>query len=109
MPGKNGNGKNGNGKNGNGKKNGGKKAIGDSGDNGEGIHNSGGEESKGWKASEGIGLEDYIRIFQLLMHIEDVDKALAFYNLAGASIDPATLKHVAKVRSPLAILSMNSI
>ena len=39
------------------------------------------------------------------MHIEDVDKALAFYNLAGASIDPATLKHVAKVRSPLAILS----
>ena len=91
--GKNGNGKNGNGKNGNGKKNGGKKANGDSGGNGES------EESKSWKASEGIGLEDYIRIFQVLMHIEDVDKALAFYNLAGASIDPATLKHVAKVRS----------
>ena len=35
--------------------------------------------------------------FQLLMHIEDVDKALAFYNLAGASIDPDTLKHVAQV------------
>ena len=49
------------------------------------------------KPSLGIGLEDYIRIFQLLMHIEDVDKALAFYNLAGASIDPSTLKHVAKV------------
>ena len=97
MPGKNGNGKNGNGKNGNGKKNGGKKANGDSDSgNGEGVN---GEESKSWKASQGIGLEDYIRIFQVLMHIEDVDKALAFYNLAGASIDPATLKHVAKVRS----------
>ena len=105
MPGKNGNGKNGNGKNGNGKKNGGKKANGDSGNgNGEGIHNGGGEESKSWKASQGIGLEDYIRIFQVLMHIEDVDKALAFYNLAGASIDPATLKHVAKVRYALLCL-----
>ena len=38
------------------------------------------------------------------MHIEDVDKALAFYNLAGASIDPATLKHVAKVRYALLCL-----
>lgn len=31
------------------------------------------------------------------MHIEDVDKALYFYHLAGASIDQKTLKHVAKV------------
>ena len=45
----------------------------------------------------GISLEDYIDIFYLLMHIEDVDKALYFYHLAGASIDPKTLKHVAKV------------
>ena len=87
-------GKNGNGKNGNGKKNGGKKGNGDNGHDGNGEVNN---DNNRWKPSEGIGLEDYIRIFQLLMHIEDVDKALAFYNLAGASIDPATLKHVAKV------------
>ena len=88
--------KNGNGKNGNGKKNGGKKVNGDtkSDDSSKGEGNN---DNNQLKPSQGIGLEDYIRIFQLLMHIEDVDKALAFYNLAGASIDPSTLKHVAKV------------
>lgn len=45
----------------------------------------------------GISLEEYINIFYLLMHIEDVEKALCFHNLAGASIDQRTLKHVAKV------------
>lgn len=45
----------------------------------------------------GVALEDYIDIFSVLVHIDDVDKALCFYNLAGASIDQATLKHVAKV------------
>ena len=45
----------------------------------------------------GINLDDYIKIFHVLMHIEDVDKALYFYHLAGASIDHATLRHVAKV------------
>ena len=29
--------------------------------------------------------------------IQYVSQALSFYNLSGASIDPATLKHVAKV------------
>lgn len=47
--------------------------------------------------SQGIALNDYIQIFALLIHIDDVDKALYFYNLAGASIDPKTLQHVAKV------------
>jgi len=47
--------------------------------------------------AEGIALNDYIQIFSLLIHIDDVDKALYFYNLAGASIDPKTLQHVAKV------------
>ena len=89
-------GKNGNGKNGNGKKNGGKKGNGDSKTGGGEDNGSNGERSN-LKPSLGIGLEDYIRIFQLLMHIEDVDKALAFYNLAGASIDPDTLKYVAQV------------
>ena len=31
------------------------------------------------------------------MHIEDVDKALYFHNLAGASIDRRMLAHAAKV------------
>ena len=51
----------------------------------------------------GISLDDYIDIFYLLMHIEDVDKALYFYHLAGASIDPATLKHVAKVTADVSL------
>lgn len=29
-------------------------------------------------------------------NINDVDTALTFYHIAGASIDPPTLKHVAK-------------
>lgn len=55
---------------------------------------------KAYKAEEksmGVSLKDYEGIFILLMHIEDVDKALYFYRLAGASIDPHTLRHVAKV------------
>ncbi len=107
-------GKNGNGKNG--------------GANGNGKNGHKGSEGEpppppppSHKPSLGISLEDYIRIFYLLMHIEDVDKvklrriklikrslstlrvirsimqALYFYNLAGASIDQRTLKHVSKV------------
>jgi len=47
--------------------------------------------------AKGISLEDYFKIFSILIHIDDLDKALCFYNLAGASIDPSTLKHVARV------------
>ena len=47
--------------------------------------------------SAGISLEDYRMIFQVLVHIEDIDKALTFHHLAGSAIGPATLQHVAKV------------
>lgn len=43
----------------------------------------------------GISKEDYLRFFHFLNNINDVDTALTFYHIAGASIDPATLKHVA--------------
>ena len=55
-------GKNGNGKNGNGKKNGGKKGNGDNGHDGNGEVNN---DNNRWKPPQGIGLEDYIRIFQV--------------------------------------------
>lgn len=44
----------------------------------------------------GISLDDYLNFFRFLQHINDVDIALAIYHIAGASIDQATLKHVAK-------------
>lgn len=40
--------------------------------------------------------EDYLNFFHFLNNINDVDTALTFYHIAGASIDQATLKHVAK-------------
>ncbi|XP_078578606.1 calcium uptake protein 1, mitochondrial-like isoform X6 [Branchiostoma floridae x Branchiostoma japonicum] len=43
----------------------------------------------------GVTFEDYKNFFQVLKNINDVDTALTFYHVAGASIDPATLKHVA--------------
>ncbi|OTF77730.1 hypothetical protein BLA29_005002 [Euroglyphus maynei] len=46
--------------------------------------------------SSGISLDDYLNFFRFLQHINDVDIALAIYNIAGASIDQTTLKHVAK-------------
>ncbi|PRD33162.1 UNVERIFIED_CONTAM: Calcium uptake protein 1-like protein [Trichonephila clavipes] len=44
----------------------------------------------------GISLDDYLLFFHFLNDINDVDTALTFYHIAGASIDQATLKHVAK-------------
>ena len=49
---------------------------------------------------EGISLGDYYRIFQVLAHIEDIDKALTFHHMAGSPIGPSTLTHVAQVSSP---------
>jgi len=46
--------------------------------------------------SPGIHLKDYLDFFHFLNNINDVDTALTFYNIAGASIEPSTLKHVAK-------------
>jgi hypothetical protein len=98
----------------------GKNGNGDGANGKNGKNGKNGNDDPPAKPSHGISLEDYIRIFYLLMHIEDVDKvntraafsvqicalskqhtyifkALYFYNLAGASIGQATLKHVAKV------------
>lgn len=44
----------------------------------------------------GITLKEYLDFFHFLNNINDVDTALTFYHIAGASIDQATLKHVAK-------------
>ncbi|XP_039950740.1 calcium uptake protein 1 homolog, mitochondrial isoform X2 [Bactrocera tryoni] len=44
----------------------------------------------------GISKKDYLDFFHFLNNINDVDTALTFYHIAGASIDQATLKHVAK-------------
>ncbi|CAD6225404.1 GSCOCG00005662001-RA-CDS [Cotesia congregata] len=44
---------------------------------------------------QGVSKEDYLKFFHFLNNINDVDTALTFYHIAGASIDQATLKHVA--------------
>jgi Ca2+-binding EF-hand superfamily protein len=44
----------------------------------------------------GITFEEYSNFFQVLKYINDVDTALMFYHVAGASIDKETLKHVAR-------------
>ncbi|XP_037024825.1 calcium uptake protein 1 homolog, mitochondrial isoform X2 [Bradysia coprophila] len=44
----------------------------------------------------GISNKEYLDFFHFLNNINDVDTALTFYHIAGASIDQATLKHVAK-------------
>ncbi|XP_076160501.1 mitochondrial calcium uptake 1 isoform X2 [Ptiloglossa arizonensis] len=45
---------------------------------------------------KGISKDEYLKFFHFLNNINDVDTALTFYHIAGASIDQATLKHVAK-------------
>ncbi|XP_017486245.1 PREDICTED: calcium uptake protein 1 homolog, mitochondrial-like [Rhagoletis zephyria] len=44
----------------------------------------------------GITMPEYQNFFRFLQNINDVDIALTVYNIAGASIDQATLKHVGK-------------
>lgn len=46
--------------------------------------------------SKGITFEEYLAFYQVLKHINDIDTALMFYHVAGASVDKDTLKHVAK-------------
>ncbi|XP_069705238.1 calcium uptake protein 1 homolog, mitochondrial isoform X2 [Periplaneta americana] len=46
--------------------------------------------------AKGISRDDYLKFYHFLNNINDVDTALTFYHIAGASIDQATLKHVAK-------------
>lgn len=40
------------------------------------------------EASQGISRDDYLKFFHFLNNINDVDTALTFYHIAGASIDP---------------------
>ena len=37
--------------------------------------------------SQGLSLEDYLKLFHLLQNINDVDTALTVFHIAGASID----------------------
>jgi len=46
--------------------------------------------------SVGISQSDYLDFFHFLNNINDVDTALTFYHIAGASIEPGTLIHVAR-------------
>ncbi|CAG0887489.1 unnamed protein product [Cyprideis torosa] len=46
-----------------------------------------------------LDLEDYLKFFQFVNCIDDVDTALTFYHIAGASINPETFKHVARTVS----------
>lgn len=48
------------------------------------------------ESGQGVSKDDYLKFFHFLNNINDVDTALTFYHIAGASIDRATLKHVAK-------------
>uniref|UniRef100_A0A8D8TSK4 Calcium uptake protein 1 homolog, mitochondrial n=1 Tax=Cacopsylla melanoneura TaxID=428564 RepID=A0A8D8TSK4_9HEMI len=54
------------------------------------------EPEEGEKKKLGISQEDYLKFFHFLNNINDVDTALTFYHIAGASIDAITLKHVAR-------------
>ncbi|XP_065578725.1 calcium uptake protein 1 homolog, mitochondrial-like isoform X2 [Artemia franciscana] len=49
------------------------------------------------ESGKGISLEDYLNFFHFLSNINDVDTALTFYHVAGAAIDKATMKHVARI------------
>jgi len=53
---------------------------------------------KGFKEEEkvGIAFQEFMDFFHFLGHIHDVDTALTFYHVAGASVDQLTFKHVAK-------------
>ena len=46
---------------------------------------------------KGVTYEEYMDFFKVLKFINDVDTALMFYHMAGASIDRSTLKHVARI------------
>ncbi|KAL0983719.1 hypothetical protein UPYG_G00131780 [Umbra pygmaea] len=51
---------------------------------------------KMFKDSQGITFEEVENFFTFLKNVNDVDTALSFYHMAGASIDKATMKQVAR-------------
>ncbi|XP_077999806.1 calcium uptake protein 1, mitochondrial-like isoform X3 [Glandiceps talaboti] len=48
------------------------------------------------ESGQGISLEEFLNVQQFLRSIHDVDTALTFYHVAGAAVDPETLRHVGK-------------
>lgn len=42
--------------------------------------------------TQGISKDDYLHFFHFLNNINDVDTALTFYHIAGASIDEGLFK-----------------
>ncbi|XP_072051347.1 calcium uptake protein 1, mitochondrial-like [Amphiura filiformis] len=46
---------------------------------------------------QGVTFKEFMDLQKFLRSISDVDTALSFYHVAGAAIDPGTLKHVAKM------------
>ncbi|XP_036402345.1 calcium uptake protein 1, mitochondrial isoform X1 [Megalops cyprinoides] len=51
---------------------------------------------KMFKDGQGITFEEVENFFTFLKNVNDVDTALSFYHMAGASIDKATMKQVAR-------------
>ncbi|XP_028844400.1 calcium uptake protein 1, mitochondrial isoform X2 [Denticeps clupeoides] len=51
---------------------------------------------KMFKDAQGITFEEVESFFTFLKNVNDVDTALSFYHMAGASIDKATMKQVAR-------------
>lgn len=51
---------------------------------------------KMFKDAQGISFEEVENFFTFLKNVNDVDTALSFYHMAGASIDKATMKQVAR-------------
>ncbi|XP_056292001.1 calcium uptake protein 1, mitochondrial [Pseudoliparis swirei] len=51
---------------------------------------------KMFKDAQGINFEEVENFFTFLKNVNDVDTALSFYHMAGASIDKVTMKQVAR-------------
>uniref|UniRef100_A0A3Q3FAQ6 Calcium uptake protein 1, mitochondrial n=1 Tax=Labrus bergylta TaxID=56723 RepID=A0A3Q3FAQ6_9LABR len=51
---------------------------------------------KMFKDAQGISFEEVENFFTFLKNVNDVDTALSFYHMAGASIDKVTMKQVAR-------------
>ncbi|KAK0138959.1 Calcium uptake protein 1, mitochondrial [Merluccius polli] len=51
---------------------------------------------KMFKDAQGITFQEVENFFTFLKNVNDVDTALSFYHMAGASIDKATMKQVAR-------------
>lgn len=46
--------------------------------------------------TSGVAFDEFVDFFSFLNNIQDVDVALTYYHVAGAAINKATFKHVAK-------------